>query len=81
MRYQWLIASGDYDGEGFYTISEVVVERDTELYSNTDDNEDIRSFHFLLGRGILSLNVDAPVDIGKTDGVLRGWSSFGRMIL
>ena len=70
-----------YKAEGCYTISEIVVERDTELNSNTDDNEDIRSFHFLLGRGILGLNVDAPVDSDKTDDVLRGWSSFGRMIL
>gem|GEM_PF-620294 len=68
-------------GEGCYIISEIIVERDAELYSNTDDAEDVRSFHFLLGRGILGLRVDAPFDTGKEDDVLLGWSNFGRMIL
>ena len=68
-------------GEDYYTITEIIVERDMELYSNTDDNEDVRSFSFLIGRGLLGLNVDTPIDTGKDDDVLRGWSSFGRMIL
>jgi hypothetical protein len=63
-------------GEDFYTISEIIVERDVALYSNTDDNEDVRSFNFLIGRGILGLNVDVPVDTGKDEDVLSGWSSF-----
>ena len=67
--------------EDCYTISELIVERDAELYSNTNDNEDVRSFYFLLGRGLLGLNVDVPVDTGSADDVLRGWSSFGKMIL
>ena len=66
-------------GENCYTISELIVERDAEIYSNTDDNGDVRSFHFLIGRGILGLQVDAPIGTGSED-VLRGWSNFGRMI-
>ena len=68
-------------GEDCYSISEIIVERDAELYSNTNDNEDVRSLTFLIGRGLLGLNVDVPVDTGKDDDVLRGWSSFGKMIL
>ena len=68
-------------GEDCYTITEIIVERDMELYSNTDDNEDVRSFSFLIGRGLLGLNVDAPVDTGNYKDVLRGWSSFGNMAL
>jgi hypothetical protein len=67
--------------EDCYVISALVVERDAELYSNTDDNEDVRSFYFLIGRGLLGLNVDPPVDTDSGEAVLRGWSSFGKMIL
>ena len=63
-----------------YAISEIIVEHDAELYSNTDDSEDVRSFNFLIGRGILGYNVEVPVDTNSED-VLRGWSSFGRMML
>jgi hypothetical protein len=64
-----------------YAITELLVERDTEIYSNMDDGEDVRSFNFLIGRGILGYSVDAPVDAGSETDVLRGWSSFGKMIL
>ena len=64
-----------------YTVSEITVERDGEFYSGTDDDEDICSFNFLVGRGLLGYPVDAPVDTGSGEDVLRGWSSFGRMIL
>ena len=64
-----------------YTITELTVERDAELYSNTNDSEDVRSFHFLIGRGMLGLNVDAPISTDSDESVLQGWSSFGRMIL
>ncbi|MCL1849388.1 MAG: ADP-ribosylglycohydrolase family protein [Clostridiales bacterium] len=67
--------------ENCYIITELIVERDAALYANTDDNEDVRSFHFLLGRGLLGYQVDAPVDTGNTDDVLRGWGSYGKMIL
>jgi len=63
-----------------YVISDIAVERDTEIYSATNDNEDVRSLCFLIGRGLLGLNVDAPVDMDSDD-VLRWWSNFGRMIL
>jgi hypothetical protein len=45
------------------------------LYSNTDINEDVRSFHFLIGRGILGYPVNAPVDIDNEKDVLRGWGN------
>ena len=64
-----------------YTISEVIVERDVEIYSNEDDNGEIRLFRFLVGRGLLGLNMPHPLDSDKEDDILRGWSSFGRMIL
>jgi hypothetical protein len=64
-----------------YIVSEIVVERDIELYSNTDDVEDIRSFLFLVGCGILGLKVEPPFNSGDADDMLRGWSNFGRMIL
>ena len=70
-----------YKGEGCYAISEIIVERDAELYSSTDDSEDVRSFNFLLGRGILGYRVEAPIDTESSDDVIRGWSSFGNMIL
>ena len=66
--------------DAYIGITELMVERDAELYSNKDDLEDVRSLNFLIGRGMLGLNVDAPID-ADSDGVLRGWSSFGRMIL
>ena len=64
-----------------YTISDLVVERDAELYSNIDDAEDICLFRFLLSRGLLGLNVEIPVNPNSETDILRGWSSFGKMIL
>jgi len=61
-----------------YVIPEIIVERDAELYSNMDDNEDVRSFYFLIGRGLLGLDVEMPFDIDND--IIEGWSSFGRMI-
>jgi ADP-ribosylglycohydrolase len=66
--------------ENYYTISEIIVERDAEVYSNTDDNKDIDTFGFLIGRGILGQSVVPPVGTSKED-VLSGWSTFGNMIL
>jgi len=63
-----------------YEITIINVERNEEIYSNADDNEDIRSFMFLLGRGLLGLNVDVPINSDNETDVLRGWSSFGRML-
>jgi hypothetical protein len=67
--------------DDYYVISELIVERDKNLYSNTDDNDDVRSFDFLVGRGLLGLSVDPPVDTDSGEAVLRGWSSFGKMVL
>ena len=66
--------------EGYF-ISEIIVERDEKLYGNTEDDEDIKAFYFLLGRGILGLNISLPLDSEDADSVIKGWSSFGRMIL
>ena len=66
--------------EDYYTISEILVERDTEIYSNTDDNKDIDTFGFLVGSKILGQNVNPPIGTSNAD-VLSGWSTFGKMIL
>ena len=68
-------------GDRYYEITEITVERDVEIYKCTSDDEDVRSFGFLIGRGLLGLNVENSVDSGSDDDVLRGWSSFGNMIL
>jgi len=68
------------DGD-YYMISEVIAERDTDLYRQANDNEDIHLFGFLLGRGVLGLNVDLPVERGDDEDIMRGWSNFGRMML
>jgi hypothetical protein len=76
--YETPIQIIDNDG---YMITEIAVERDVDLYSNADDGEDIRSFMFLLGRGLLGLNVELPNKSGNDEDILKSWSSFGRMIL
>jgi len=63
-----------------YVIKEILVERDVKLYSCTDDIKDFRSFLFILGRGILGMNIEPPIDESKEDGILRVWSDFGKMI-
>ena len=67
--------------ESDYIISEFLVERDGDRYKNVDDNEDIRSLLYLIGRGLLGLNIDLPKNSGSEVDALRGWSSFGRMLL
>jgi ADP-ribosylglycohydrolase len=66
--------------EGRYTISEILVERDVTIYKCTDDNEDIRSFAYLLGRGILGMDIKSPRHGGDAIDLLRDWSDFGRMV-
>ena len=63
-----------------YEITKINVERDADIYSNTDDKKDIRSFMFLLGRGLLGLNVDVPINSDDKTDVLHEWSDFGIMI-
>ena len=74
--YEAQIKKADSD----YMISEITVERDAGIYSNTDDSEDIRAFNFLLGRGLLGLNIELPIDSGNDMDVLKGWSSYGQML-
>ena len=64
-----------------YIIPEIIVERDEQFYGNTDDDADLRSFFFLIGRGVLGLNINAPLDSKNENSVIQGWSSFGRMIM
>ena len=64
-----------------YVIKDVQVERDAEIYSCTDDNEDIKSFLYLLLRGLLGLNFLLPIDKSNEDDVLRAWSDFGNLII
>jgi len=63
-----------------YLISEIIVERDPDNYKCVDDIEDIRSFHFLIGRGLLGYNIEFPHDFGNDNDILKGWSNFGNMI-
>jgi len=63
-----------------YEITELAVERDAQLYTNTDDNNDAEALFFLIGRGLLGLNVDVPDNPNDKDSILRAWSSFGNMI-
>ena len=64
-----------------YEIIKINVERDADIYSNTDENKDIRSLMFLLGRVLLGLNVDVPINFDDKADVLRAWNNFGIMIL
>lgn len=63
-----------------YEIPEIIVERDPEIYPNADDNEDVASFTFLIGRGMLGLNVEPPIDIESGEFLIGGWGDFGRML-
>jgi len=65
-----------------YIIPELTVERDAKIYSNEDDTEDLRTFHYLIGRGILGVELDRPIGKNKSDtDLLAGWSQLGRMML
>jgi len=66
--------------EQSYRITDIKVERDDELYSNTDDALDFRTFNFLFARGLLGLDADIPTADSGEVGVMQAWSSFGRMI-
>jgi len=64
-----------------HVINAITVERDPEIYSQTDDVEDIHSFNFLVARGLLGLGVMAPITSADFMDALKGWGSFGQMIL
>lgn len=66
--------------DAHYIVSEFAVERDVKLYTNTDDGSDAESLFFLIGRGLLGLNVDVPKKSNGKDDILRAWSSFGNLI-
>ena len=62
-----------------YAISNIMVERDSKIYSNENVDEDIGIFNFLVGRGLLGLNVIPPIESDEL-GALKGWSNFGQMM-
>ena len=55
--------------DAYIEIKELMVERDNKFYSNTDDAEDVRLFNFLVGQGLLGLNIDASVDFGDDNSI------------
>ena len=67
--------------DDYYTITELFVERDTEIYSNNDDNKDIDTFNYLVGSSLLGLKVNTPINTNSLEDILRGWSTYGNMIM
>ena len=68
------IPTADFEGTGY--VPNGILEKTFQIL---DDNL-ASVINAWLDRGILGLNVDAPVDTGNPDDVLRGWNRFGRMI-
>jgi len=66
--------------DALYEITKLKVERDVKRYTQTKDAEDVRSFHYLVGRGLLGLDVEPPIESGDGNDLLQGWSSYGRML-
>jgi len=64
-----------------YIIPEITVERDENIYRGADDAEDIQTFYYLVGVGLLGLELDFPGNDGSGADLLHGWSQFGRMML
>ena len=66
-------------GDG-YTIKSFDVERNQKTYRNTDDNEDIAIFTFLVANllGIDARSIFASSGRGES-GALQIWSTFGSM--
>jgi len=69
--------------ESRYDYTEIIVERDAEIYSNTDNFEDELSVDFLICKGLLGMRGEyiAPPGDDSDETVLKNWSSFGNMIL
>lgn len=90
----WLYIHRSWTGLGIYkaqiikeedgfSINEFWVERKLENYSNTDDNEDIEIFTFLIARGLLRIdvrNLFAARNINTEADTIKGWSNFGNLL-
>jgi len=63
-----------------YFVIGIWVERNPELYNNTDYTSEINTFTYLLFRGLLGKNIEPPINPDDKNGVLGAWSNFGRMI-
>ena len=63
-----------------YAINEFCAERNADIYSNTDDNEDVATIIFLIAKllGIDASGIFASSKTGEL-GALQLWSTFGRM--
>jgi len=67
--------------ENGYAIREFYVERNQNRYRNTDDNEDVATFAFLIANllGVDARSILISPEMGEFD-ALKLWSTFGRMI-
>lgn len=66
-----------------YSITEFWAERNHEKYSNESDEADIENFRFLIGRGLLGIDVTENYsnrNINTEADVISGWSTFGNML-
>ena len=68
------------NSEWGYCITELIVERDSEKHTYTDDDEDCAIFRFLLIRGLLGMRIELPFNTDDDAGIKKAWSNFGRMI-
>jgi len=67
--------------ESGYVIRAFYAERNADIYSNTDDNEDIANITFLLAKllRVDARSIVAPTKTGEL-GALQLWSTFGGML-
>jgi len=67
--------------ENGYAIREFYVERNANIYSNTDDNEDIATITFLIANllGIDVSSIFTSPNMGELD-ALKLWGHFGKML-
>jgi len=70
-----------HKGDSYYYISEIIVERNGEKNSNTNDDEEIRAFKFLIARGLLGLNAKHLIETDSPEDAVRAFSNFGNLIL
>ncbi|AQT70082.1 hypothetical protein STSP2_03284 [Anaerohalosphaera lusitana] len=62
--------------DGSYTVSQAVVNRCRDQYTETDDAKDVQILATLVNSFLLHKGLPSP---GETD-ALKGWSMFGRAI-
>ncbi|MBP6978226.1 MAG: ADP-ribosylglycohydrolase family protein, partial [Bacteroidales bacterium] len=66
-----------------YSIKDFFVERNMGKYSNTDDDEDIEKFRFLVIRGLLGIdvrNIYAAANLKTEADTLSSWSDLGNLL-